>query len=90
MEICESPVEGPPLARKFSIESSSDEECDFMLQDSECAEVLLIDDQLFNLFAMQGQLGEFGVPSESSTSGEKALELLKQRLASAVGDENYS
>ena len=35
---------GPPLTKKFSIESSSDEECNSMLLDSEFAEVLLIDD----------------------------------------------
>ena len=37
-------AEGPTLSKKFSIESSSDEECDSMLLDRECAEVLLIDD----------------------------------------------
>ena len=37
-------AEGPTLSKKFSIESSSDEEGDSMQEDSEGAEVLLIDD----------------------------------------------
>ena len=37
-------AKGPPLAKKLSTDSSSDEECNSRLQDSECAEVLLIDD----------------------------------------------
>ena len=51
-----------------------------MLEEGKIAEVLLIDDQQFNLSAMQGQLTEFGVASDTALSGEKALEALEQRL----------
>ena len=51
-----------------------------MFGESEIAEVLLVDDQQFNLSAMQGQLTEFGVASDTAMNGEKALEALEQRL----------
>ena len=42
------------------------------------AQVLIIDDQQFNLFAMQGQLyTEFKVGCDTAMSGEKALEVVK-------------
>ena len=51
-----------------------------MFGEGETAEVLLVDDQQFNLSAMQGQLTEFGVASDTAMNGEKALEALEQRL----------
>lgn len=73
----------PPFHKKFSLElSSEDEDEDSM--DNEFAEVLIIDDQQFNLFAMQGQLSQFRVASDTAMSGEKALELLGERLKALV------
>ena len=78
-----SALDKPRAKNTFAVResnSSSYEDIDNMLEEGKIAEVLLIDDQQFNLSAMQGQLTEFGVASDTAMNGEKALEALEQRL----------
>ena len=62
----------------LELETSSDSEPEST--ENARAEVLIIDDQQFNVLAMQGQLSSFGVSSASVLSGEEALELLGRSL----------
>ena len=44
------------------------------------ATVLLVDDQQFNLFALQQMFEMYGVVSDASLSGINAIELLTKRI----------
>ena len=57
--------------------------------DDESAEVLIIDDQQFNLFAMKGQLSHLGAACDTAISGEKAMEVLEQRLEALTIDKTF-
>jgi len=41
---------------------------------------LLVDDQQFNLFALQQMFESLGVATDISMSGNKAIEMLSQRI----------
>lgn len=45
------------------------------------ASVLIIDDQYYYTFALQEQLSNLKIDSQTANSGEKGLEILEQRLA---------
>ena len=60
-------------SRLFEIEFSSDEEIDSPISDSQSSEVLIIDDQMFNVLALQGQLKQLRIASNYALSGEKAF-----------------
>jgi len=48
--------------------------------DHQKAEVLIVDDQSFNIFALQSQITSKGIICDSAISGKIAVEMVRERL----------